>query len=117
MTVRVVVADDSEFFRDVLREALEADRRIAVVAEASDAAEVGRLVQQHAATLVVMDVLMPGMNGLDAIEQVMALHPVPILVLTSQPVGPQTGLVFEATRRGALDVQGKQIVSTRPREL
>jgi two-component system chemotaxis response regulator CheB len=50
---------------------------------------------------------MPGVDGLTTVEQVMAYRPVPILVVTSRPEGRRRDVVFEAIRRGALDLAEK----------
>jgi two-component system chemotaxis response regulator CheB len=108
--VRVVIADDSPFFREVLKEVLEADGDLQVVGEAGDGREAVRLAEQARADLVTLDLQMPGMGGLEAIEELMARRPVPILVLTSRPAGPGSALLFEATKRGALDILEKKVV-------
>jgi two-component system chemotaxis response regulator CheB len=105
--VRVVIADDSAICREALRLLFEADGDIEVVGEAGDGAAAVASIAALAPDLVTMDIQMPGLGGLGAIEQIMATTPVPILVLTGQPAPEQGGLVFEAVRRGALDVWEK----------
>ena len=104
---RVVVVDDSPILREALRELLEAEGDIEVVAEASDGEGAPGVVEKHMPDLVTMDIEMPGAGGLTAIEQIMARCPRPILVVTGLPFGPEGTLVFEAVRRGALDVAAK----------
>ena len=111
MSLRVVIADDSPIFREVLKDVLEADGDILVVGEAGEGGEAVRLAEHTRADLVTLDLQMPGMGGLEAIEELMARHPVPILVLTAKPAGPGSPLLFEATRRGALDIVEKKVVS------
>jgi two-component system, chemotaxis family, protein-glutamate methylesterase/glutaminase len=106
-TRRVAIVDDSPVAREVLQELLEAEGDIQVVAQAGDGETAERIVAEHAPDLVTMDVEMPGMGGLAAIEQIMARCPAPILVITSLPLGPEGALVFDAVRRGALDVAEK----------
>jgi two-component system chemotaxis response regulator CheB len=105
--LRVVVADDSAICRQALKDALEADPEIQVVAEARDGQEAVALVQQHRPSLVTMDLRMPKLNGLEAIEQIMRRHPTPILVVTDQPRLDGVDTTFAALSRGALDLLPK----------
>jgi two-component system response regulator DegU len=65
-TVRVLLADDNAQFRSVLRRLLERDVSISVVAEASNGAEALDLAEEHLPDVVLMDVSMPGVDGLEA---------------------------------------------------
>ncbi|MFZ5442589.1 MAG: response regulator, partial [Myxococcota bacterium] len=112
VTVRVVVGDDSSIFREVAREVLEGDGDIAVVGEAVDGPDTIAAVRRHRPDLLLVDLQMPGMSGLSAIEQVMAGSPVPIVLITARR-GDDT-LAFEAMRRGALEVLDKGVVAQRP---
>jgi DNA-binding NarL/FixJ family response regulator len=64
--VRVLLADDNAQFRFVLRQLLERDPGISVVAEANDGSEALELVEEHLPDVVVMDISMPGIDGLEA---------------------------------------------------
>lgn len=64
--VRVLLADDNARFRSLLRRFLERDPEIAVVAEAGDGAEALSLTAAHVPDVVLMDVSMPGLDGLEA---------------------------------------------------
>jgi DNA-binding NarL/FixJ family response regulator len=64
--VRVLLADDNAQFRSVLRRLLERDEEIQVVAEAADGAEAVRLAVELRPDVVVMDVSMPGLDGVEA---------------------------------------------------
>lgn len=64
--VRVLLADDNAQFRMVLRRLLERDDEIEVVAEASNGVEAIDLVEQYEPDVVVMDVSMPGLDGIEA---------------------------------------------------
>lgn len=107
MTLRIVIVEDSPFARAALREALEEDGDMQVVGMANDDVSALRLVKTQTPDVVTMDIQMAGAGGLVAIEQIMAQAPVPILVVTALPTGPDTELAFEALRRGALDVATK----------
>jgi two-component system chemotaxis response regulator CheB len=108
--LRVVVADDSWLCRAVLVELLEAEGDIRVVGEAENGQEAIDVVLRERPDAVTMDVQMPGMTGLDAIPRIVEAHPVPILVVTSEPLGPDSPLVFEALLRGAVDLLEKPVM-------
>ncbi|MBI5478736.1 MAG: response regulator [Deltaproteobacteria bacterium] len=109
--LRVLVVDDSALARALLRRMLEADGDIDVVAESADGETALGLVASLRPDLVTMDLLLPGMSGLEVIEQIMAFHPTPILVVTGQHVGPGSEAVFHAIQRGALDVVQKPMLA------
>jgi DNA-binding NarL/FixJ family response regulator len=85
VTIRVLVADDQAMVRDGLRMILELEDDIEVVGEAADGQAALRSVAEHRPDVVLMDIRMPGMNGLEATERL--LHggrPGPrVLVLTT----------------------------------
>jgi two-component system chemotaxis response regulator CheB len=107
---RVVMVDDSALARAVLKQILEQDGDIEVVGEANDGLHAVETVTKHRPDLVTMDIDMPGMGGLDAIQKVMETCPVPILVVTGERLGPGTDLGFRAIERGALDFLSKPTV-------
>ncbi len=105
--LRVLVVDDSPLAIDLLTRALEAEGDISVCGTAADGREAARRVEELKPSLVAMDVNMPVMNGLDAVEKIMASHPTPILLLTSDPARHKEKGCFEALSRGALDLVNK----------
>ncbi len=110
--VRVLVADDSATVRLMLRRVLEADPDISVVGMAAN----GREAVQQAALLkpdlVTMDVEMPVMDGIMAIEQIMAYTPVPILVVSSVVSITHSANAARALGAGAVDVFSKPDTSS-----
>ncbi|HTK11270.1 MAG TPA: response regulator transcription factor [Ktedonobacteraceae bacterium] len=66
MTIRVLVVDDHGVVREGLRQFLELDPELLVVAEAADGAEAVRMACLFSPDVVLMDVLMPGMDGIEA---------------------------------------------------
>jgi DNA-binding NarL/FixJ family response regulator len=75
MTIRVLIADDQPLMRGALRTCLEAEPDIAVVGEAADGAETVRLVPRLRPDVVVMDVRMPIMDGIETTGRLAALPP------------------------------------------
>lgn len=104
---RVAIVDDSDLTRRILREILESDSDIQIVAEGVDGAAAVDIAAKLKPDLITIDIQMPRMNGLDAIRKIMSQAPVPILVLTSLPTGPNSDVVFQAIGGGALDVMSK----------
>ncbi len=105
--IRVLLADDSRSFRAILRAILEKVPEIEVVGEASDGAEAVTLTARHRPDVVTMDVRMPGKDGLAAIEEIMARHPTPIVVVSGE-VGPENQETsFRALALGAVEVKRK----------
>ena len=114
--VRVVVADDSPLCRTLLREVLEEDRDIEVVGEAEDGHAAIEVVAACRPQIMTLDIEMPRMDGLATVEQIMARTPVPIFIVTGRPSEQRGKILFEAVRRGALDVVTKPVVDARRSE-
>jgi two-component system, chemotaxis family, protein-glutamate methylesterase/glutaminase len=105
--VRLLVVDDSVSVRAVLRRFFSWTDDIQVVGEAGDGEAAVRAVEELAPHVVLMDLVMPGLDGYRAIERIMSEHPTPILVLSSKAARDQVRTAFEALRRGAVDVLPK----------
>lgn len=106
--IRVLIVDDSGLVRDMIRSILSSEPDIIVVGEAVDGAEAVARVAEFRPDIVTMDIEMPVLGGLDAIERIIAEHPVPILVVTAL-TGVRTA--FAAVSKGALDVIEKPDVT------
>jgi two-component system, chemotaxis family, protein-glutamate methylesterase/glutaminase len=109
--IRILIADDSLLVRIVLRDALNASGDMSVIGEAGNGAEAAHLAETLKPDIVLMDILMPVMGGLEATETIMSRSPVPILILSSTLDDKDVKLAFTAIKRGALDVMGKPSLS------
>lgn len=105
--IKVLIADDSALVRAVLRDIFLATRDIVVVGEAENGKEAVELTERLTPDLVIMDITMPVMDGLAAIETIMARLPTPILVLSATVDDREVNHAFTAIRKGALDVLEK----------
>jgi len=93
------LADDHAVVRDGLRFLLEAQADIAVVGDAADGRQAVRLVQQLRPDVVVMDIAMPELNGIEATQQIRETCPSTQIVILS--VHSTTEHVFRALQAGA----------------
>jgi DNA-binding NarL/FixJ family response regulator len=110
--VRGLVVDDDEHMRAGLRAVLSSDETIAVAGEAADAAEAVQRAEELRPDVVVMDVRMPGRDGISATPEVLAAAPeARVLILTTFE---QDDYIFGALQAGA---SGFLLKRARPEEL
>jgi DNA-binding NarL/FixJ family response regulator len=111
--IRVLIADDESLVRGGLRMILEAQKDIEVAAEAEDGHHAVRLAEQLEPDVVLMDIRMPGLDGLEATRRILAARArgPRIVVLTTFDLDEY---VYEAMRAGA---SGFLLKSARPQQL
>jgi two-component system chemotaxis response regulator CheB len=105
--VSVVVVDDSAVQRRFLRGAIDAAPEFDVVGEARNGKEAVALVERLRPHAVVMDLDLPVMGGVEAIERIMATCATPILVYSAFVGGTDSANALEALSAGAVDVLAK----------
>jgi DNA-binding NarL/FixJ family response regulator len=99
--VRVVLADDHAVVRKGIREFLEAEGDIQVVAEAADGQQAMALVAEHQPDVAVLDIQMPGVSGIEATRQIKGEHPdVQVLILTAYDDDPYIFALLQAGASG-----------------
>ncbi|KAH2811749.1 hypothetical protein KXV85_005256, partial [Aspergillus fumigatus] len=82
LTIRVLIIDDSATMRAVLAARLSGNPDIQVVGLANDAAEGRSLIKELEPDVVTLDIEMPGMNGLDFLDKIMTLRPMPVIIVS-----------------------------------
>ena len=102
--IRVLLVDDSVVVRDLLRAVFQSDAGFAVLGEARNGAEAVAKVRCERPDLIVMDLEMPLMGGVEAIEEIMSFCPVPIIVVTDFANAQHA---YAAVAHGAIDVYAK----------
>ncbi|GGS21592.1 response regulator transcription factor [Streptomyces griseoviridis] len=114
MTIRVLLADDQALLRSAFRVLVDSEPDMEVVGEASDGAQAVRLATEHRPDVVLMDIRMPGTDGLAATRMISAdprLAAVRVVILTTFEVDDY---VVQSLRAGASGFLGK---GSEPEEL
>ena len=108
MAVRVLVVDDSKFFRDRVSEILNEDKRLEVVGVAENGQQAIEMVAQHRPDVITMDIEMPVMDGITAVKKIMAKQPTPVLIFSSYTT-QGAKVTLDALDAGAVDFLPKRI--------
>ncbi|MBD3787046.1 MAG: chemotaxis response regulator protein-glutamate methylesterase [Sphingomonadales bacterium] len=103
---RVLIVDDSSTIRQLIRNRLAGDRRLVVVGEASDPYEAREQIKLLCPDVMTLDVEMPRMNGLDFLEKLMRLRPMPVVMISTETQRGSTA-ALEALSLGAVECVGK----------
>ena len=112
--IRVIIADDHVLFREGTRNLIEQEPDIEVVGEASDGEEAVEMVTRLQPHIVLMDIAMPKVNGIEATRQIKAHHPaIAVLILTAYDNDQYIVALLEAGAAGYLlkNVSGKELVN------
>lgn len=110
--IRVMLADDHRLVRAGIRALLQTVKEVDVVAEAGNGREALQLVAAHHPDVVLMDIMMPSLNGLDAAARITRTFPRTRVVILS--MNPDEDSVLKAIRAGAV---GYLVKSADPAEL
>lgn len=105
--IRVLVVDDSITVRGRIVEALSGSEEFTVIGEAAEGARALELCEALQPDVLTLDMVMPGVDGLEVVEHVMAHHPLPILIVSASVNRGEAFRTFDALSLGALDVLEK----------
>ncbi len=111
--IRIVIAEDHAFVAESTRRLLDLEPDMEVIGEASDGAEALELVEQLEPTLVLMDISMPNVDGIEATRRIRELRPgLPVLILTAYDDDQYVFALVEAGAAGYLmkDIRGDQLI-------
>jgi len=104
--IRVLIVDDSATMRSLIANVLQRDPDIEIVGEAGDPLEAREAIKQLNPDVITLDVEMPNMNGIDFLEKIMRLRPMPVVMVSTLTVrGAEATL--EALELGAVDCIAK----------
>lgn len=96
--IKILIVDDSMLFRETLAKGLAADPNIEVVATAADPYAARDKIIEYEPDVMILDVELPRMNGIEFLKKLMPQYPIPVVVVSA--VGEN---VFEALKAGAVD--------------
>ncbi len=110
--IRVLIVDDSASVRQVLSSILADDPAFEVMGAAPDAFAAARRMQDGLPDVIILDIEMPGMDGLTFLRKIMAQRPIPVIICsTLTEKGSQA--LFDALEAGAVDILPKPRIDTR----
>lgn len=103
----VLVVDDSRTSRQMLVQIVNSAPDMKVVGEATNGNEAVKVAAQLRPNVILMDIVMPQMDGLQATREIMSSQPTPIVLITASLESQETDIAFQAIRAGALTVLQK----------
>jgi len=110
--VKVLIVDDSASIRQTLTAILNGDPGIEVMGAAPDAYAAARRLQAELPDVMILDIEMPGMDGLTFLRKIMAQRPIPVIICSTLTEQGSRAL-FDALEAGAVDIMPKPRVDTR----
>jgi len=110
--IKVLIVDDSASVRQVLKEILESDPQIEVIAVAPDPYVAVERIKKETPDVITLDIEMPRMDGLTFLEKIMSQHPIPV-VICSTLAGEGSDSALAALEKGAIDIIAKPKLGAR----
>jgi DNA-binding NarL/FixJ family response regulator len=113
MTIKILIADDHAVVRDGTRQILEQEKDLEVIAEAADGAEAIKLAGTTRPDVAIIDIAMPGVDGIEATRQIKSLYPqIAVLILSAYDDDQFIFSLLEAGAAGYLlkSVRGRELI-------
>lgn len=114
MSVNVLVVDDSPTARQLMTHLIDSADDLQVVGQAHDGRQAVQMTHKLKPDVVLMDIIMPDMTGLEATREIMSTTPTPIVMISAGLDGKETDVAFKAIKMGALAVLKKPVAPTHP---
>ena len=111
-TVRVLIVDDSAFVRQALKQILETDPEIEVIAVAADPYLAVERIRAQRPDVITLDIEMPRMDGLTFLDKLMGQHPIPV-VICSTLTEAGSDVALAALAKGAVEIITKPKLGTK----
>lgn len=110
--IRVMIVEDSRVVREFLESLIGGDPRLEVVASVDSAEAALRILDDASPDVISMDIRLPGMNGFEVTQRIMAEKPTPIVVVSASVEAEDLKVSMNALRAGALSVIEKPVGRT-----
>lgn len=104
---KVLIVDDSKVMREYIKKIINESGEFEVIGEAQNGVESIQKALELNPDLIVMDIVMPEKNGLEATEEIIAHRPIPILIFSSTVKDEDVEYAYNAIKLGAVDVMAK----------
>jgi len=103
--IKVLIADDDPIFREILSNVISSSGDFKIVGKAADGRQALEMTLQLKPEIILLDLVMPKMDGNAVIREIMEIYPIPIVVLTAYD---NTALAFHALSAGAVEIIAKK---------
>jgi two-component system chemotaxis response regulator CheB len=110
---KVLIVDDSKTIRELLKRILSEDPDFEIIGTAADAKEASNFLKKDTPHVITLDIHMPGMTGVDWLEQLLPKTPIPVVMISSLQL-QEGNEVFRALELGAIDYIKKPTLSELP---
>jgi two-component system, chemotaxis family, protein-glutamate methylesterase/glutaminase len=110
--IKALIVDDSASIRQVLKQILESDPQIEVMAVASDPYVAVERIKQEIPDVITLDIEMPRMDGLTFLDKIMSQHPIPVVICSSL-TGAGSDAALAALEKGAVEIISKPRLGAR----